>query len=101
MSIQIEQIGRFENVKVVEFGTGDIALCNALMGEKDPYGNDYPELWLRQHTKKPVESWQDKETDNDVPLGDEIVLLRFTRPESIESLILSLNELKESFAQSK
>lgn len=100
--ILTENRGNHENVPVVEFGTGDIALCNCYPKDQELYGNKYPELWMSQHEAKPLEEWDNpnyvagESSDN---LRKENVILRFTRPESIDQVIKSLLELKDSFSQ--
>ena len=99
MAILKENRGIHSDIPVVEFGTGDIALCNCYPKDQEEYGAPFPELWLSQHVDKPIEEWENpnyvagETSDN---LRKENVILRFKRVESIDQLIKSLNDLKKS-----
>lgn len=92
------KIGKHDDVTVVEFGTGDVAISNG-------YDDENPKvktLALSQSNPKPVEEYNN---DMDIPggnsdgLGDLFVLMKFARVESVDVLIKRLEMIKEAFAK--
>lgn len=95
MPFKKENIGKHHFLTVIEFGTGDISIAVATPEE----GNASNQLWLSQHDPKPIEEWGNvvvpkrSETDE---LRSPSIVLRFTKIESIDTLIKNLNVCKES-----
>lgn len=87
------KIGRHENVTIIEFGTGDIAVSNGRSGEDEKV----KVVSFGQHTPKPVEDYQ-KDIPN--PTGDtdgidDPVIFYFSRPESVDTVIRALEKVKQ------
>lgn len=91
--IKNAKIGKHQDVTVVEFGTGDIAISNGHESENPSIKT----LTLSQDVQKPVKEYND---EMDIPGGNSDgldvlgVLLKFTRVESVDVLIDRLNRVK-------
>ena len=90
-------IGKHKDATVVEFGTGDIAVSSG-------YDKDKPEiktLGLSQDKPKPVEEYN---KDMKIPGGnsdglENIVILKFSRIESVDVVIERLNRVRKDLLQ--
>lgn len=89
-NVTIEDVS---GVTLVEMGTGDICICGIDWNEEDAHG-----IFFSQDVEKPIDKWDTVENPiTSFSQAINPVLIRFTREESVDQVINSLIEVKNSF----